>query len=206
MICGIRKDGRRCSAGWWSTGVLGLIAGSLRKGRGPQFLSVGPLRAPVIGQSWDRERGCGTARHTWSKLALQCGRQLSVHPQRNSDAFFKCTSSYFEKDNSVMARSQMLRSLRKRILALPAARPHSTTQILPPLSTSMSTSTFLAKGPSRTQLPPRPKPPPEEEIEEAFVKGSGPGGQKIVRYWPQRPDSHYADQPAQRTKHPQPCN
>ncbi|KAI1139031.1 RF-1 domain-containing protein [Hypoxylon sp. FL0543] len=28
-------------------------------------------------------------------------------------------------------------------------------------------------------LPPRPKPPPEEEIEESFLKGSGPGGQKI---------------------------
>ncbi|OTA87660.1 hypothetical protein M434DRAFT_399400 [Hypoxylon sp. CO27-5] len=30
-----------------------------------------------------------------------------------------------------------------------------------------------------TNLPPRPKPPPEEEIEESFLKGSGPGGQKI---------------------------
>ncbi|CAM1508310.1 Fc.00g051580.m01.CDS01 [Cosmosporella sp. VM-42] len=28
-------------------------------------------------------------------------------------------------------------------------------------------------------LPPRPKPPPESEIEESYVKGSGPGGQKI---------------------------
>lgn len=31
------------------------------------------------------------------------------------------------------------------------------------------------------QMPPRPKPPPEDEIEESFLKGSGPGGQKIVR-------------------------
>jgi len=30
------------------------------------------------------------------------------------------------------------------------------------------------------QMPSRPKPPPEDEIEEAFLKGSGPGGQKIV--------------------------
>ncbi|ROV91167.1 hypothetical protein VSDG_07890 [Cytospora chrysosperma] len=30
-----------------------------------------------------------------------------------------------------------------------------------------------------TQLPPRPRPPPEEEITEAYLKGSGPGGQKI---------------------------
>ncbi|KAI3324978.1 hypothetical protein HD806DRAFT_462184 [Xylariaceae sp. AK1471] len=32
---------------------------------------------------------------------------------------------------------------------------------------------------SSKNLPPRPKPPPEHEIEEAFLKGSGPGGQKI---------------------------
>jgi hypothetical protein len=30
-------------------------------------------------------------------------------------------------------------------------------------------------------LPPRPKPPPDSEIEESYLKGSGPGGQKIVR-------------------------
>lgn len=30
-------------------------------------------------------------------------------------------------------------------------------------------------------LPPRPKPPPDAEIEESYLKGSGPGGQKIVR-------------------------
>ncbi|RYP12783.1 hypothetical protein DL765_007161 [Monosporascus sp. GIB2] len=29
-------------------------------------------------------------------------------------------------------------------------------------------------------FPPRPKPPPESEIEESFLKGSGPGGQKIL--------------------------
>ncbi|KAI6090925.1 peptide chain release factor-like protein [Hypoxylon rubiginosum] len=28
-------------------------------------------------------------------------------------------------------------------------------------------------------FPPRPKPPPDEEIDESFLKGSGPGGQKI---------------------------
>lgn len=32
------------------------------------------------------------------------------------------------------------------------------------------------------QLPPRPKHPPESEIEESYLKGSGPGGQKIVRH------------------------
>ena len=41
-----------------------------------------------------------------------------------------------------------------------------------------------AHGPLRKhhQLPPRPKPPPESEIDEKFLKGSGPGGQKIVRF------------------------
>ncbi len=33
---------------------------------------------------------------------------------------------------------------------------------------------------SLKQMPPRPKPPPEEDIEEYFIHGSGPGGQKIV--------------------------
>ncbi len=42
-----------------------------------------------------------------------------------------------------------------------------------PLST---TAFHLAKS-----LPSRPKPPPDSEIEESFLKGSGPGGQKIVR-------------------------
>ncbi|KAF4971555.1 hypothetical protein FSARC_1651 [Fusarium sarcochroum] len=43
-----------------------------------------------------------------------------------------------------------------------------------PIRTFSSTSISLAKA-----LPPRPKPPPESEIEESYVKGSGPGGQKI---------------------------
>lgn len=32
------------------------------------------------------------------------------------------------------------------------------------------------------QFPARPRPPPEEDITEAYLKGSGPGGQKIVRF------------------------
>ncbi|KAI0201095.1 RF-1 domain-containing protein [Astrocystis sublimbata] len=46
-----------------------------------------------------------------------------------------------------------------------ASRAFSTTNS-PPLSKSVN-------------LPPRPKPPPESELEESFLKGSGPGGQKI---------------------------
>jgi protein subunit release factor B len=33
-------------------------------------------------------------------------------------------------------------------------------------------------------MPPRPKPPPEEDMEEYFIHGSGPGGQKIVWFGP----------------------
>ncbi|KAK1243704.1 hypothetical protein MKX08_001842 [Trichoderma sp. CBMAI-0020] len=33
-------------------------------------------------------------------------------------------------------------------------------------------------------LPPRPKPPPDSEIEESYLKGSGPGGQKILKHIP----------------------
>ncbi|KAF5023234.1 hypothetical protein F66182_4709 [Fusarium sp. NRRL 66182] len=50
--------------------------------------------------------------------------------------------------------------------------------LVSPLASSIrifsSSPISLAKA-----LPPRPKPPPESEIEESYVKGSGPGGQKI---------------------------
>ncbi|KAJ9143859.1 hypothetical protein NKR23_g6351 [Pleurostoma richardsiae] len=39
-------------------------------------------------------------------------------------------------------------------------------------------TTSVARS-KKVQYPPRPKPPPEEEILESFLKGSGPGGQKI---------------------------
>jgi hypothetical protein len=41
-------------------------------------------------------------------------------------------------------------------------------------------------------LPPRPKPPPDSEIEESYLKGSGPGGQKIVRQSPSYPSTENA--------------
>lgn len=44
-------------------------------------------------------------------------------------------------------------------------------------------SCFTTTAPHyKVKYPPRPKPPPEEEITEAYLKGSGPGGQKIVRF------------------------
>lgn len=53
---------------------------------------------------------------------------------------------------------------------------------------STSISTFVAAAPfsttspdkkGATRYPPRPKPPPEHEFTEVYLKGSGPGGQKI---------------------------
>ncbi|KKP06502.1 peptidyl-tRNA hydrolase domain-containing protein [Trichoderma harzianum] len=38
---------------------------------------------------------------------------------------------------------------------------------------------FSTLGALSKNLPPRPKPPPDSEIEESYLKGSGPGGQKI---------------------------
>jgi hypothetical protein len=52
---------------------------------------------------------------------------------------------------------------------LPISRPG------PALRRSFTTSPAA----NLKQLPPRPKHPPESEIEESFLKGSGPGGQKI---------------------------
>ncbi|KPM34680.1 hypothetical protein AK830_g11894 [Neonectria ditissima] len=49
-----------------------------------------------------------------------------------------------------------------------------------PAVASVSSRTFTTSPAVLLKaLPPRPKPPPESEIEEAYVKGSGPGGQKI---------------------------
>ncbi|KAG6356150.1 hypothetical protein INS49_015537 [Diaporthe citri] len=53
---------------------------------------------------------------------------------------------------------------------------------------STSSSFFIAAAPfsttspdskGATRYPPRPKPPPEHEFTEVYLKGSGPGGQKI---------------------------
>jgi hypothetical protein len=46
-----------------------------------------------------------------------------------------------------------------------------------PAVARFTTTALLAKN----SLPPRPKPPPDSDIEESYLKGSGPGGQKIVR-------------------------
>ncbi|KAG5972840.1 hypothetical protein E4U58_006052 [Claviceps cyperi] len=52
---------------------------------------------------------------------------------------------------------------------------------LPNVHKAQGASRAFSSTPLRSakSLPPRPKPPPESEIKEAFLKGSGPGGQKI---------------------------
>ncbi|KAK0626868.1 RF-1 domain-containing protein [Immersiella caudata] len=53
-------------------------------------------------------------------------------------------------------------------------------QLHPALGHRLSAAAFTTTSPLPVkQMPSRPKPPPESEIEEAFLKGSGPGGQKI---------------------------
>ncbi|XXH00340.1 hsp70 nucleotide exchange factor fes1 [Hypoxylon texense] len=54
---------------------------------------------------------------------------------------------------------------------------HSLPRTPRPFSTGLHSSPLLLS--KNVNFPPRPKPPPEEEIEESFLKGSGPGGQKI---------------------------
>ncbi|KAI0898028.1 RF-1 domain-containing protein [Annulohypoxylon nitens] len=67
----------------------------------------------------------------------------------------------------------LLRSFRS-----PFAKARTYQRILsaPSLTSRQFTCT---PSPLAKQLMPRPKPPPDSEIEESFLKGSGPGGQKI---------------------------
>lgn len=74
---------------------------------------------------------------------------------------------------SLLLRLQPLRSYLPSI-----TRPSHIYSTITSRPSSFSASPPLLKN---TNLPPRPKPPPEEDIEESFLKGSGPGGQKIVR-------------------------
>ena len=69
----------------------------------------------------------------------------------------------------------MLRSL------LRLGRPTASCTYCPATRAAFVTATAPALAKS---LPPRPKPPPESEIEEFYLKGSGPGGQKIVIRFP----------------------
>ena len=60
-------------------------------------------------------------------------------------------------------------------------RPSLRLLLFPDLSTRTLTTTTLRlkQTQSKTQLPPRPTPPPLTETTHKFLKGSGPGGQKV---------------------------
>ncbi|KAM0813592.1 hypothetical protein AB5N19_13588 [Seiridium cardinale] len=67
------------------------------------------------------------------------------------------------------------RLLRQASDVLSTAAPHR----VPAAIATQEFSTCRALQKKHTNLPPRPKPPPDTEIDESFLKGSGPGGQKI---------------------------
>ncbi|KXH39003.1 RF-1 domain-containing protein [Colletotrichum salicis] len=60
-----------------------------------------------------------------------------------------------------------------------AARPASLLLLPLPLPLVALFSTSPSASLKGHQMPPRPKPPPDSDIEESYLKGSGPGGQKI---------------------------
>ncbi|KAI0005196.1 RF-1 domain-containing protein [Xylariaceae sp. FL0662B] len=79
---------------------------------------------------------------------------------------------------------KLLRCLRTLLpLPLPLSPLRSNTVLFSPRAVAVlerRRRPFSSSASPRSKnLPPRPKPPPEEEIEEFFLKGSGPGGQKI---------------------------
>ncbi|POR36437.1 Putative peptide chain release factor-like protein, mitochondrial [Tolypocladium paradoxum] len=65
----------------------------------------------------------------------------------------------------------------RRLLARLACANHNSLSAAAAAARPFTTGAALAKN----SLPPRPKPPPDADIEESFLKGSGPGGQKIAR-------------------------
>ncbi|KAI1391231.1 RF-1 domain-containing protein [Hypoxylon trugodes] len=72
--------------------------------------------------------------------------------------------------------TMILPSLLVRPFRIPLASIGQRVSSALPSRPFISVSAPLLKN---TNMPPRPKPPPDEEIEESFLKGSGPGGQKI---------------------------
>ncbi|EXF78489.1 RF-1 domain-containing protein [Colletotrichum fioriniae PJ7] len=61
----------------------------------------------------------------------------------------------------------------------PAAASPALLSLSLPLPLVALFSTSPSASLKRHQMPPRPKPPPDSDIEESYLKGSGPGGQKI---------------------------
>lgn len=78
--------------------------------------------------------------------------------------------------------SRLLRTwhhLRHAATAATSPRPALPLLLQTTISSPSPFSTTPSPPKKHTQLPPRPPPPPDSEIDESFLKGSGPGGQKI---------------------------
>lgn len=75
-----------------------------------------------------------------------------------------------------MPPPSLLGTLRRALLRPRPNLPITTTTTTKPFTTTPT----LPATYTRTRMPQRPKHPPESEFEEFFLKGSGPGGQKIV--------------------------
>lgn len=120
---------------------------------------------------------------------------------------------HFHRKNTrdPMPPPSLLRALYGALL-----RPRPTplpTLALPLLTTTTTPTKPFTTTPAppatytRTRMPQRPKHPPESEFEESFLKGSGPGGQKIVcPPFPSRPPPQQTYRPSYRTKLPPPSS
>lgn len=67
------------------------------------------------------------------------------------------------------------------VIATPARSAVATAPARTPVTATAPFTTTTPTWLKAWQMPPRPK-LPEEELEEVYLKGSGPGGQKIVRF------------------------
>jgi len=100
--------------------------------------------------------------------------------------------------------SKLLPALRGTFTSVALGKHAAPRVLLSPLGSRLRVALFTTTSPLPVkQMPHRPKPPPEEEIDERFLKGSGPGGQKIVCY---DPFATIATAPKHRTNWPGRCS
>lgn len=114
--------------------------------------SISPLRIACVG------------RH-YGPILLQQDYDPQLH--NPTQILYLCFAELFV-NQKIMSRS--IASFLRAFPTTPSARA------IPSLQSFSTLGATLLKN-----LPPRPKPPPDSEIEESYLKGSGPGGQKIVR-------------------------
>ncbi|WYZ38789.1 hypothetical protein EsH8_III_000703 [Colletotrichum jinshuiense] len=82
----------------------------------------------------------------------------------------------------LLARLPLLAGAARTVNANIVTRGGGAKARLSPTPPSLLVAFFSASPSSalkKHEMPPRPKPPPDSDIEESYLKGSGPGGQKI---------------------------